>query len=458
MADKELKSLSFQGLDARYIVTIKTTSTDAKYFDITDDGVLSLKPEYRGACPTDKAGYEYGLSDNGVGADGSKNSELPEEIIIPEVVNEMAVTSLAYAMFIGNCRIKRLVLPSFIREIPGHCCYGAFSLAEVSGTENVETLNKYAFANSGISKASFSSLKALNGTNHFKGCGNLVVADLGSAITEIPAQCFAACGKLTHLRKAENVTAIGAQGFLFTQRLKTLPFLPNLADIGDHGLLLSRVNYDWDSLTDCTFGTLSTAKEVNDTDYSGCTFEACGTPMRSTFEQHNPLWADKQIGNIDRTYTDGCMYVAAAMVYSALAEVDMESPEQFVEAVGAANADLLNEDIADEVDYLEGLQAWLEAVGLTVDRRTAYTAENVQAMYDALANGALVISQVCAGPSGGYHMAVFHGINAGGELLVTDPATQATTIGVYEAATYSMPVQNMARPDDCFVIVSKKEE
>jgi hypothetical protein len=79
-------------------------------------------------------------------------------------------------------------------------------------------------------------------------------------------------------------------------------------------------------------------------------------------------------------------------------------------------------------------------------------------MYDALADGALVISSVLADASSGStgHVVVFHGINEGGELLVVDPSSPARNIGIYEAITYPMPVQNRVRAVDDFLIVRKE--
>ena len=52
--------------------------TDIKYFDIDDDGLISLKPKYRG-CPTNDT-YPLSVSDNGVGKDGSEIYNLPKRI------------------------------------------------------------------------------------------------------------------------------------------------------------------------------------------------------------------------------------------------------------------------------------------------------------------------------------------------------------------------------------------
>lgn len=453
-------------------------ATDEVYFDITPDGVVSLKPVYRGAYPGTSASSAPYWSDNGGKMDGTCNKELPEEIIIPEEVGGVAVTALANSMFIGNKRVKRITLPSCIDAIPEGFCNGAVNLEEVRNTEHIKTLGSHAFNTTSIRKAYFPSLEGFsirsNGkapTSHFANCAELVTADLGPVFSTpgaaVPAYCFSCCEKLVCLRNADGITSIGDLGLYMTRRITGLPFLPNLASVGNYGLLLSRADYDWNKLTGCTFGTLSTSNNINTTDYSGCNFTACNTPMRSTFEQHDPRWADKNIGNCDNTYTTGCATVAAAMIYSALMEVDMESPEEFVAAVGAVDESLLDLDIANGENDVTGggdfwgeLVQWFDAVGLKAVVYNSMSAANVQAMYDALASGALVWARILGDYVETNHCVVFHGINSSGELLVADSSAASRAIGIYEAATYAMPVQNFMRDHgdyvDHFLIVTKK--
>ena len=494
MQNKLLKSLTFFGLDGRYIFNTAGTVMDEKYFDITDGGVISLKPEYRGACPSAAANsdanrvqYAYAISDNDVDLPGTQNKELPEEIVIPDTVGGIVVTALGYGMFMCNRRIKRLVLPAGIQEIPGFFCFEAVNLTEVAGTEGVEILNSNAFKKSGLRRAYFPDLVTLTGNAHFENCTNLAVANLGHVFenhgTTIPKACFSLCEKLERLENAQGVGVIGENGMYGTYRLSGLPFLTQLAEIGNRGLYLSRADCDWENSIVSSYGEAATSHQLNTYDYteSNKVRVACSTPMRSTFEQHDPRWASKAIGQANRVYSNGCMTVCAAMVYSALMGVELDSPEGFVEAVGKANPELLKVDIADGVigtdpngtkdtDFTE-LRQWLDAVGLHGEFYADASDENVKAMYTALAGKALVIARVAGGyaKSTGYgvHNVVFRGINANSELLVVDPSSAGRALGIYEAAVYAKPIQCMMRDEngaaatgdtlaDGFVIVTKK--
>ena len=459
--------------------------TDEIYFDITDDGVISLKPEYRGAYSGTSASSAPYWSDNGGKRDGTCNRELPEEVVIPDMVDGVAVTALANHMFHGNKRVKRIVLPGCVDAIPEGFCNAAVNLEEVGNTGRIKTLGSHAFNTTSIRKAYFPSLielpKRSNGnaaTSHFANCANLVSADLGQVFAQpgavIPKQCFSGCERLVRLRNAGGVTSIGERGLYMTRRMENPDFLPadqpqlcKLTGIGAHGLLLSRVDFDWDTLPEDAFGALSTPKQVNITDYSGCNFTACHNPLRSTFEQHDPRWANKIIGNCANTYSTGCATVAAAMIYSALMDVDMESPEEFVAAVGAVDESLLDLDIANGANDVTGgddcwgeLVRWFDAVGLHAVIYDSVSAANVQVMYDALAGGALVWGRILADYNNDNHCVVIHGVNGAGELMVTDSSAASRYIGVYEAATYTMPIRNFMRDRgdyvDHFMVVTKK--
>lgn len=432
----------------------KAPTTDEMYFDITSDGVISLKSEYRGACPT--ASYPYGVSENGVGKAGSYNSELPEDIIIPEEVNGIAVTALAEGMFVANLAVKSITIPAHITEIPKAFAASAMNLHAINGTENVKVLNSSVFGQTLIEKANFPNLEQINGKNNFMYCVNLVSADLGNNITALPERAFFYCEKLAALRNTKNVAEVGKKAFTGTKRLKILPFASKLTNVGDEAFSLCRADYDWDSLTGCTFGAYATPNQRYATDFwTGRTFTECCTPMRSTFSQADPRWGSDHVGDItDMIYADaGCMPTSAAMVWSAFENKDVASPKEFEEAVRAVNPDLMSLSPG----WNENLQQWFEALGYTAVHKTAYTAENVQAMYDALADGALVVAIIDDGDNGdtGDHAVVFHGINADGEIRVVDPTSAEEMLGIYNAATYAMPIQSMASMYWGFLIVSK---
>ena len=131
--------------------------TDSKYFDIDDDGLISLKPKYRGN-PTDNT-YPLSVSDNDVGKDGSEIYNLPKRIVIPEAINGVAVTGLADGMFYYNSVVEEIVIPNTITTIPEAFCLYTRSLKAIENTEQIKTIDAKAFMNSRIEQALFPNLE-----------------------------------------------------------------------------------------------------------------------------------------------------------------------------------------------------------------------------------------------------------------------------------------------------------
>lgn len=434
-------------------------ATDEKYFIITDDGMIYLKPEYRGAVGEQQANSSLGAyckSDMGAGKAGSKNSELPEEIIIPEMIGETPVNSLANATFGFNTAVRRVKLPSCITKIPNFCFYATTRLEAVAGTENVTEIGKSAFYESNIKQALFPKLETL-GTNAFPYCLSLCVADVGN-VTEIPAGCFAGCIRLHTIRNGKNVTKVGLSALYGTGRLKNPAFVANLTEIGDYGFQYSRVNADWASMN-CTFGNNATALQLNPTDWwSNYNAEKCETPMRSTFDQCDPRWVNEKIvPSQDETWAGGCTICACAHVYSAYEGLDIAAPAEFVTEALANDPNLEQYPITYKATYVK----YLEAVGYTVETTNAKGNEllvgsDLQYMYDVLAAGNLVILGVCvenAATAG--HCVVVYGINENGELLVVDSGATMRGNGADGAYIHPMPVQNFTKSSFDFVVVKK---
>jgi hypothetical protein len=433
-------------------------ATDEKYFIITDDGMVYLKPEYRGAVGTQQANSSMGkycASDMGAGKVGSKNGELPEEIIIPEMIGETPVNSLANATFGFNTAVKRVKLPSCITKIPNFCFYATTQLEAVTGTENVTEIGNSAFLQSNIRQAIFPKLAKL-GTNAFSGCALLCVADIGS-VDSVPGGCFSSCIRLHTVRNGGNVASVGLAAFYSTGKLKNPVFISQLESIGDYGFQYSRVNADWASM-DCAYGTNATALQLNPADWwRNCQHEVCEIPIRSTFDQCDPRWAgEKIVPSQEETWAGGCTICACAHIYSAYEDLDMESPADFVAAALEQDLTLAQRPLTYKETYIK----YLEAVGYTVETTNAATGNeltvgnDLQYMYDALAAGNLVILSVCIGNDAGVgHCVVVYGINENGELLVVDSDGKAQSSGVYGAYIHQMPVQNFAKSNFDFVVV-----
>lgn len=426
--------------------------THAEFFAITDDGILSLKPEYRGACPSSRSGYTYAVSDNGLDTAGSKNAELPKSLVIPTVVNEIAVTRLAEGFFLYNEAVEEVFLPDAVTEIPERFADNALHLKCFRNTDHIVSVGRCAFQYTHLEKAKFPALQNL-GVGAFNCCGFLVYADIGS-VTIIPASAFTSCMLLSRVKGGAAVTEVGENAFNLCYRLNSVEFLPNLKSIGNNAFLRCRLRYDWGSLQNCSFGNKATALQLNPADiWSGCSVTPTENPVPTLLSQNDPRWREKRIGTTDVTYANGCTFFTAMHIYCALHGLKIGTIEEFEAIAAGINPDILN----GFSPSLEQAKAMCEKLGLKVEYYPEYTQASLQAVYDGLAEGKYAIAVFSAryGSSTG-HAAMIYGVNANGEWLIADSAlTPAIILGKGEKTVkYPMSYQNGTEPSLDVYIVS----
>lgn len=436
--------------------------TDSKYFDIDYDGIISLKPEYRGnATETYVTKYPFSKSDNGVDKEGSKISELPERIVIPQNVNGEQVTGFQKGMFCHNHRIKEVVLPSNVKSINNGMFREAIHLKKVENTEQIESIGSGAFSWTRVEEVRFPNLKTL-GSNSFLNASCLRLIDIGN-ITSIGASTFQYCENLSEVLGGNSVTTINRVAFMGTRRLKNLPFLANVTSIGDLAFFSSRCDFEGAYSTmvanGCTFGTNATYKQFNDTDYwSSTTFTPCKNSLKSLFHQRDPRWANKNIANyVDEngqpcTYgSNGCAFVTLAEIYSAFENVHFDSPEEFVQ--------ILNNKGLLQYDYRYRTQ-WCQianGLGYQTELISPMTKEGLQKVYDALAQGALIYKSTMSGTNvDGGHATLAYGINTDGEMLISETSMRCDEIGIYENHKNAWHIYKHGSTECTAVIVKKQ--
>lgn len=77
----------------------------SQYFDISSEGLISLKSQYRG---TGDKNYTYSISNNGYGVKGSSNDSLPSHLYIPTRINGQRVTGFQPGTFINNGKVTNI--------------------------------------------------------------------------------------------------------------------------------------------------------------------------------------------------------------------------------------------------------------------------------------------------------------------------------------------------------------
>lgn len=411
-----------------------------RYFSIDDDGVLSLKPEYRGACPSNRGSYSYAISDRGLGVAGSRIGDLPKSLVIPMMMGETAVARLADGFFLYNQAVEQIRLPDSITEIPDRFCDNAINLKSINNTEYVYNIGWAAFQYTQLEKVQFPNLNNM-ADYAFNACGFLVYADIGNVIS-IPANGFSGDMMLSRIKGGANVTSVGKNAFNLCYRLNSVDFLPNLTSIADNAFLRCRLRYDWGSLQNCTFGNKATALQLNPTDiWSGCTVTPAENPVPTLLSQNDPRWATRHIGTTDVTYDNGCVFFTVMHIYCALHGLEAKTIEDFESIADGMDPNILN----DFHPSLSQAKSLCERLGLTVEYYPTYTQSSLQAVYDGLAAGKYAIAMFSArhGTTLG-HAAMIYGVNAHKEWLIADSAlTAAKSVGKGETPIrYPMSYQN----------------
>lgn len=406
--------------------TPNNESTDpdchAEYFTITEDGVLSLKPEFRG-MPA-KNTYPDAISDRGVGVAGSRNAELPEHLVIPEIVEipgiigEVAVARIADGAFYGNTAIKTVVLPKTIKTIPAYCFRDADNLECVYNTEHITSVGAWAFYETSIKKIELPSLLTI-GSGAFCQCSCLTLANIGK-VTEIPNDVFFKCRLLSRVDSENLVTSVGVTAFQNTNRLVNADFVKNLKSIGAGAFICSGVDYDWASLEGCSFGNNATSLQYNPTDFwSACNPTPCENALPTLLTQFDTRWKDRPVGNSGKKWGVGCVLFSVMHAYCGMNNLHLESVEEFEDIVNEIAPGHLDTFVSSVTE----VSAFAPPLGITVTDYAEFNQANLQALYDALAAGKYAIIRTSGGSTSGKmtgHAILAFGVTSSGKIMFAD--------------------------------------
>ena len=438
---------------------IRETADHQCYFDITSDGEVSLKPSYRGT----------GASTYPASVGNGSSLELPKPLIIPDVINNIEVATLAPGMFYDNERVVEIILPPTVTAIPEYFCRDATNLRVVDGTERITSIGKAAFGATRIKKALFPSLTTL-GAGAFVGCAYLEIADIGK-VTTIPKQTFANCAFLREVVGGEDVISIDTLAFYYTRHLRDLPLLAHVTSVADYAFFYSRVCTSLpksDTISSKAFPTSD-----NSTDFwSGVKFTPCRNRVVTKLSQLNPAWKDEYplVDTTAITYRNACSIFTAMHIHSAITGKYYSDPREFVDELKSDTElekflyhDKWPGEFTNTSDFFEALGYRTSAHGsgdgndLTVD--------DYKALTTALAQGAYVYTQAALQTNwandyfDGGHAVMLYGINDLGEVCVLDSSIlhegyrETGFEPDFDVYTYTMPYQNIVGPSSNFVIV-----
>lgn len=430
-----------------------------EYFIITADGTVSLKPEYRGASTGSVAtAYADSVSDNGKDNVGTKNYLLPQKLIIPDEVKGTKVTALAKGMFAYNNAVEEVTLPNGITAINNGVFIYAYNISYVHNTEQITSIGGSAFGTSGIKEVHFPNLTTL-GNTVFSGAGLLEYADIGENITTLPKSTFSHCENLKVLKSGDNITSIGNDCFFLTKNLQNPSFLDGLTSIGSRGFLKSKVLYDWKS-SGVTYGTNATSLQMNPSDWwSGATITPKTNKLVSTWNQEDPQWSNLTLGELEGgsntlIHSNACIFFCIGEIYSALNGIAFDTPLEFERYVCAK--------FPNEIDNVDSnfssCTSLMSAMGLAYKTYSNMTLTNLNAIYEAIANGKYTVVLLPATETtigDPYHAVLVYGVNSYGEFLIADSSSHEKYSGKYSNAKYTIHPKNILHSSSGAMIVWK---
>lgn len=480
---------------------IENNEDNQRYFDITENGIVSLKPQYRGAFNANSysflhitlndTDYQYAISDNGELNEGSKINVLPENLVVPQSINGVQVTGFQQSTFAFNNRIKYLTIPTTVTELPQSFCEYAKFIQSINGTENITDVDDYAFKMCvSLITINFPNLQTI-GEECFYFDAHLSFAELGE-ITSLPDRTFNTCSNLNYV-KANKCETVGTACFNRTRNLFTTNFFDNVTHFYPYSFIGSKTNEDFGALT-ATFDTNATHVQLNPIDIwtsvingvdirpdgTEHKYNECENRITNNFSQLDKRWFDYTFeggANPDTGeiyifhFTNCCWFLSIMAAYCGIKNITCTQPQELVELSRNAldimwiYGDLFDADFANAL----GINAVVYGSRSIVSEpnpkyfevwnehgNNKFNQRDIRRIYDALSNGCYVMLTVPQIEPQNYddingHAVLAYGINEDGSLKILDSnnpsALGEDTTGLkYSAEINKLMSLSAARP------------
>ncbi len=158
-----------------------------------------------------------------------------ENLVIPDIIDGKTVTGIGYQAFIGNTRLKSVVLPDTVRMIDASAFEYCTSLASISIPKQLEKIGNCAFHHcESLQSVTIPDTVTSLGEWVFSQCYELTFAKLPEGCTELKSYLFNACYSLRSVVIPDSVTVIGEDAFAFCKSLTEIKIPESVTEIGDY--------------------------------------------------------------------------------------------------------------------------------------------------------------------------------------------------------------------------------
>lgn len=443
------------------------------YFQIDEEGVISLKPEYE--------------------AEGSQNASLLKHLIIPNEIDGTQVLSLKIGMFDNNLAVEEITLPDTVTVIPEKFCSFAKRLRKLNNTLNIKEIQKSAFQATKIKKLNFENLSVFN-AHALQGACHLKEVNIGNNITTIPSHAFANCPCLEKIIGGKNITSIEAKAFLKDYSLsnksndyfltKDAPAITVVGPQAFYGTNVSTNKEPGNTISSTAFPTFRYQKDENGKYFwenvKPIVIPNINNEPKLRFNQRE--FGTTTIGDSNLTYAEwGCTIISALYIYAALTNDTDTShdPIWFVDFLTEQGLeDYLptgNQWIGNSITNLGNLlkellpESEYEVKIYDFDNNLAGQTVNEDTYLDLLSALNKQDSYVCtraisikeeAGTSKIGHAVVLYGLNESGDVKVLETSHAFSVFSPepleFDPFTYTTAYHNLVGPLCGFVTASRK--
>ena len=151
----------------------------------------------------------------------------PGEIIIPDVLDGVLITSLKEKTFLNADTVTAVIIPDKVTSLPDSLFYNATAMQSVTLPASLVTISQRAFINcSSLQSVTVPAGVVSIGLRAFNNCYALTSADLGACekMTVIESYLFSECYSLAEVSLPASVTTIKENAFINCEALKTVRF------------------------------------------------------------------------------------------------------------------------------------------------------------------------------------------------------------------------------------------
>lgn len=151
----------------------------------------------------------------------------PGEVIIPDVLDGILITSVKEKAFLNADTVTSVVLPDKITALPDSCFYNATAMQTVTLPASLTVIAQRAFINcNSLQSVILPAGVREIGLRAFNNCYALTSADLGAceSLTTLESYTFSECYALTEVSLPASLTSIEENVFINCESLKTVRF------------------------------------------------------------------------------------------------------------------------------------------------------------------------------------------------------------------------------------------